>query len=147
MIMAEPNEIKKMCAEDEPSFSDMLRYIKTLTPQAVKACKDENFNLYHFTAQAGDVIYTPAGYLTGVTINNRQHAYGFRQSILPKLPDAQTAQQITSLSAMQKAIQADNDMVDDQLVLNTVVSFLEVLSTKSAIPSVEPAAKKARTTK
>ena len=103
--------------------------------------------IYHFTAQAGDVIYTPAGYLTGVTINNRQHAYGFRQSILPKLPDAQTAQQITSLSAMQKAIQADNDMVDDQLVLNTVVSFLEVLSTKSAIPSVEPAAKKARTTK
>ena len=148
VIMAEPNEIKMMMRDEaEPSLSDMLRYMKTLTPDAVKLCKDKACNLYHVNAQPGDVVYTPAGYLTGVTINNRHHAYGLRQSILPSLNSQKTAQQITSLSAMQKAIKADKDMTEDGLVLNTVVSFLDLYIGKDPLASddKEPAAKKART--
>ena len=155
VIMAEPNEIKMMMRDEtEPSLSDMLRYMKTLTPDAVKQCKDKACNLYHVNAQPGDVVYTPAGFLTGVTINNRHHAYGLRQSILPSLSTEKTAQQITALSAMQKAIKADKDMTEDGLVLNTVVSFLEWycrphkymgFGGASASDDKEPAAKKART--
>lgn len=138
VIMANPSQIKTMCAEEDPSLTDMLRYVKSLTPETLKQCKEKNCQLYSFSAQAGDVIYTPAGFLTALTVNNRQHVFGMRQSVLPTLSIEESAQQIATMSAMEKCIKADRsgankdqkDMGEDGTVLRTVMEFLTLEAAK-----------------
>jgi hypothetical protein len=126
VIMVSPVAMEKMIPQGgaEPiSLRDCRVFLREMRQEQLTHAAEAGAKIYHGRVQAGDFLYTPAGWLVGCCSLNNQLSAGIRRSYLAKATEKTQEEQ--RKEQLGKVMEMMGGRCDETKLLGTLVDFLD----------------------